>query len=42
VVFWVAAGIFAGAAVLCALLLRSGLALADGEADGDLAAAVPA
>jgi EmrB/QacA subfamily drug resistance transporter len=42
VVFWVAAGVFAGAAVICALLLRSGLALADEGADGDLAAAVPA
>ena len=27
VVFWVAAGVFAGAAVLCALVLRSGVAI---------------
>jgi hypothetical protein len=33
-VFWVAAGIYAGVAVLCALVLRSGVAIPkDGSAE---------
>ena len=38
-VFWVAAGIYAVVAVLCALLLRSGVAI---PKDGSEPAAVPA
>jgi len=32
-VFWVAAGIYAGCAVLCGLLLRSGIAIAGGDSE---------
>ncbi|HEX4094707.1 MAG TPA: hypothetical protein VHZ33_38820, partial [Trebonia sp.] len=32
-VFWVAAGIYAGCAVLCALLLRSGISVPSGDSE---------